>query len=125
MAIKSYRDLLVWQRAMSLAEESFRLTEHFPRREIYGLTAQLRRSAISIPANIAEGNGRRSTREYLHFLSVALGSTLELETQMLLAVRLNYVQESDAARSFEMTAELGRMMHGLRNSLGRRAGIPP
>ncbi len=85
MTGKNYRDLIAWQKAMDLIEQVYRATASFPKEEVYGLTSQARRSAVSIPSNIAEGQGRRTTGEFLHQLSVAHGSLRELETQILIA----------------------------------------
>ncbi|WP_341529975.1 four helix bundle protein [Nostoc sp. UHCC 0302] len=87
-SIQSYRDLKVWQEAMSLAESCYKVTKLFPREEIYGMTSQIRRAAVSIPANIAEGYGRRTRGEYIQFLYIAQGSLKELETHLLLAIRV-------------------------------------
>jgi four helix bundle protein len=87
-AVKDYRDLIVWQKAMDLVETIYRTTATFPREEVYGLTSQIRRAAISIPSSIAEGNGRNTTRDYVHFLGMAYGSVKEVETQVLIAERL-------------------------------------
>lgn len=81
MKVKHYRELIVWQKAMNLAEEVYRVSRSFPREEIYGLTSQLRRAAVSIPSNVAEGQGRRTTADFLRHLSIAYGSLLELETR--------------------------------------------
>ena len=121
MAVKSYRDLRVWQFAMELAEESYKITSSFPRQETYGLSAQLRRSAISIPSNISEGHARRSTREFLRFLSIAQGSAAELETQFILATRLGYLATEASVAVLDKASELNRMLHGLRASLQRRS----
>ena len=88
--LKSYRDLLVWQRAIELAVLIYRFSEGFPRNEVYGLTSQLRRASVSVPSNIAEGYGRGCRKEYLQFLSIAQGALKKLETQAILAQRLNY-----------------------------------
>src|SRR5574341_119035 len=88
--VKSYRDLLVWQKAMLLAKEIYLLTSKFPAEEKFGLTAQMRRAAVSVPSNIAEGHARQGTKEYLQFLSHAGGSLAELDTQTLLAINLNH-----------------------------------
>ena len=85
--VRSYRDLVVWQRAMELAQAVYELTGTWPREEIYGLTSQVRRAAVSVPSNIAEGQGRASTKEFLNYLSIAYGSLMECETQALLAER--------------------------------------
>src|SRR6266850_5911802 len=96
--IRDYRDLEVWQKAMDLVADCYTVTKQFPREELYGLTAQLRRSAVSVPSNIAEGRGRRGIGGFLYHLSVANGSLVELETQLLIAVRLGYLNhERDSA----------------------------
>ena len=115
--LKSYRDLLVWQRAIELTVLVYRLSEGFPKREIYGLSSQLRRAAVSVPSNIAEGYGRGSRREYLQFLSIAQGSLKELETQIILAVRLAYVTSSQAERVLSESDVLGKMLGSLIRSL--------
>ena len=97
MQIKNYKDLIVWQKAMDLAAEIHRLTRSFPREELYGLTSQIRRAAVSVPSNIAEGQARQSTAEFRNFLSISQGSLAEVETQLLLAQRFQYLQPQDAA----------------------------
>src|SRR3990170_3132667 len=119
-SIQGYCDLLVWQQSMSLAEEVYKVTGDFPKTEIYGLTSQLRRAAVSVPSNIAEGQSR-SSREVVHFLSIAHGSLSELETQMIIAGRLGYVQESDLAKISQMAGETGRLIHGLSRSIEKLA----
>src|ERR1700722_14992428 len=89
--IQSFRDLRVWQRGMEVVESVYRATQSFPKQELYGLTSQLRRAAVSIPANIAEGHCRQHIKEYLNFLSIAQGSIAELETEIEIAGRLNYL----------------------------------
>src|SRR5688500_3857401 len=91
MGIKNYRDLIAWQKAMDFVEKVNKATKGFPKEELYGLTSQLRRSAVSIPSNIAEGQGRRTDNEYAHFVSIANGSLHEAETQILIAERLSYL----------------------------------
>ena len=101
MSVQHYRELIVWQKAIVLVEDVYRATNDFPKTEIYGLTSQIRRAAVSIPSNIAEGQGRNSTRDFLHFLSMAQGSLMELETQITIAERLGYLeseQENKLAR---------------------------
>ena len=117
MAVKNYSELIAWQKAMDLVEMTYRATARFPKEEVYGLTSQLRRSAVSIPSNIAEGQGRRTTREFLKFLSIANGSLRELETQVAIAARLNYLDEEGKTRMFSLTSEVGRLMNGLIRSL--------
>ena len=115
--LQSYRELLVWQKAMELATMVYRLTEPFPKREIYGLAAQLRRAGVSVPSNIAEGYGRGSRREYLQFLTIAQGSLKELETQVLLAERLTYATAVQASRVLSEAEAVGKMLGSLIRSL--------
>jgi four helix bundle protein len=112
-----YRDLKVWQSAMLLAEEIYRLCGSFPKNEVYGLTSQLQRSAVSIPSNIAEGQARNSSREFRHFLGIALGSLAEMETQVLLAQRFNYITEQESSKVLQLADETGKMLKGLQKSL--------
>jgi four helix bundle protein len=118
--VRSYRDLTVWQRGMDLVVLSYQLTRRLPRDELYGLTSQIRRAATSVPANIAEGQGRRHTREFLHFLGVARGSLLELETHLLAAQRLKLLNEGDVTRSLELASQVSRMIAGMIRSLEKR-----
>jgi four helix bundle protein len=115
--IQSYRDLQVWQKAIDLAEDCYRVTENFPDRERYGLSSQLRRAAVSIPANIAEGRNRQPVKEFLQHLSITAGSLAELETHLILAERFQYLIEDELNTFLLKTAEIGRMLHGLRKSL--------
>lgn len=115
--IQSYRGLQVWQKATDLVVKCYRLTKLLPKSEIYGLASQTQRAAVSIPANIAEGHGREHLGDYLHHLSVANGSLMELETHLLIADRLGYLQESQLAPVFKLTAEVGRMLAALTRSL--------
>jgi four helix bundle protein len=117
MPVRSYRDLIAWQKAMDLVEAVYRSTADFPREEIYGLTAQVRRAAVSIPSNMAEGQGRNSTNEFINFLSFAYGSLCEVETQILLAERLSFLESGVAATLLHSSAEVGRIINGLSNSL--------
>lgn len=119
-AVRSYRDLQVWQRAMTLVVHCYRHTELFPRSELYGLTGQLRRAAVSIPSNIAEGHERQSPKEFLHHLSIASGSLAELETQIELAMRLNDLVTDDAESLLLECTEVGRMLGGLRKAVRAR-----
>lgn len=121
MGVASYRDLLVWQKAMDYTVACYQLTDHFPRTETYGLGSQLRRSAVSIASNIAEGAGRMHTREYMYHVSVASGSLTESETQILLAQRLGYVTEVQVVPVLSLSAEIGRMLRGLNSALERKA----
>jgi four helix bundle protein len=117
MTVKSYHDLIVWQKAMNLVTQIYRVTKEFPRDEIYGLTAQLRKAAVSVPSNIAEGQGRFSTREFIRFLSIAHGSLCETETQILIAERLLYIDEQVRNQLMSLSAEVGRLLHGLVRAL--------
>jgi four helix bundle protein len=116
---KSYRDLVGWQKAMDLVTAVYQVCACFPKEEIYGLTSQLRRAAISIPSNIAEGQGRRGRAEFRHFLWQANGSLMELETQIMIAERLRYVSPESANQILERSAEVGRVLNGLISSLER------
>ncbi len=105
-----YKDLIVWQRAMDLTTEIYRLTKKMPKDELYGLTNQLRRATVSIPSNIAEGNGRASTGDYVRFLVIARGSVSEVETQLLICVRIGYLLEEDIKTSLGLCEEIGRLL---------------
>jgi four helix bundle protein len=100
--IKSYKDLIVWQKAMDLTVEIYRLSKRFPHDELYSLTNQIRRAVVSVPSKIAEGKSRNSKAEYLYFLSIAKGSLAETETQILFAIRLNYITELQANTSIQL-----------------------
>ncbi len=112
-----YRDLLAWQKSMDLVERVNRVSETFPKYELYGLSSQLRRAAVSVPSNIAEGQGRRHKREFQQFLGQARGSLMELETQVLIAHRLHYISQADTECLLSMSAETGRILNGLICSL--------
>lgn len=112
-----YTELLVWQKAMDLVAETYQLTRLLPSDERFGLVTQMQRAAVSIPSNIAEGHGRKSTGAYLNHLSIAAGSLAELETQFHIAVRLNYAEATCIEPLLLQTAEIGRMLSGLRSSL--------
>ncbi|MEX0751478.1 MAG: four helix bundle protein [Xanthobacteraceae bacterium] len=119
--INSYRDLRVWQSAMTLAEECYRLTSIFPREGMFGLTSQIRRSAASIAANIAEGHGREQTRTFVQYLRMAQGSLKELETHLLLAERVKVADNTAVATAMEQCRALGKMLRALIRSLQRKA----
>jgi four helix bundle protein len=126
MAIKSYRDLQVWQKAMDLVVESYKVVNLLPKNEVYSLATQIQRAAVSIPANIAEGHGREHLGDYLHHLSCANGSLMELETHLLIARKLSYITESQLESVLRKTSELGRMLSGLINKLkARRDTLAP
>jgi four helix bundle protein len=117
MALASYRDLEVWQKAMRLIVLSYRCTRSFPADERFGLTAQIRRAAISVAANIAEGHERRHLGDYLRHISFARGSVAELETELLAAEDLRYARRCDLAPLYLLCDEISRMLTGLRRSL--------
>lgn len=118
--IESYRDLEVWQRGMELAEATYQFCELLPHQEMYGLRAQLQRSAVSIPSNLAEGHARSSTRDYLRFVSIALGSLAELETQLVLAGRIHDFSEEKLNVLLQDADQLGRKLRGLQKSLSAK-----
>ncbi len=120
MAVRDYRDLIVWQKAMDLVELLYRRTKSFPREELYGLTSQMRRAAVSIPSNIAEGQARRTTRDFMHFLSIARGSLKELETQIIISHRLDYMNGTQQSELVDLTEEISRLISGLNNSLKKK-----
>jgi four helix bundle protein len=120
MSVSSYRDLEVWKKAVQLAKAVYRMTEAFPRHEVYGITSQLRRAAVSVPANIAEGRVLATTKEFLRHLSIARGSLAELETLLTIAEQLAYCQPGTAHEILHRCDEISRMLSGLRNSLKRR-----
>ncbi len=111
MAIKNFKEVTAWQKSMELVAEVYRITKNLPKDELFGLTNQLRRAAVSIPSNIAEGNGRGSTNEYLRFLYIARGSRSEVETQLLLCVELGYLQESEVAPALELCTEVAKLLN--------------
>ena len=117
MALKSYRELEVWRKGMDLVVAVYEATAELPDREQYGLTAQIRRAAVSVPSNIAEGQGRKSTLEFKRHLSIALGSLNEVETCLYLAERLDLVAHAHAESLLGQCAELGRMINGLHAKL--------
>jgi four helix bundle protein len=113
----TFRDLKVWRDSMVLVEEVYALSSRFPADEHFGLTAQFRRAAVSIPSNIGEGQRRKRRRAFLYHLDIALGSQAEVEVQLEIAARLNFVARKDADSAFERVAEIGRMLNGLIESL--------
>lgn len=110
---RGYRDLLVWQKAMDLVVAVYGLTRHFPKYELYGLSNQLQRAAVSVPSNIAEGSEKQHPREFLQALHVSSGSLAEVETQVEIARRLDYISTEQADSIFGQSAEIGRMLNGL------------
>jgi len=118
--VQSYRDLIAWQKSMDLVAEIYRATQSFPRAETYGLIAQLRRAAVSIPSNIAEGHDRLSTGEFRQFLGHARGSLVEVETQILISERLGYLEPNQSTHILKRTTEIAKILNGLLGSLARR-----
>jgi four helix bundle protein len=114
-----YSDLRVWQEAMDLVTETYRMTKPFPSAEKYGFASQIQRAAVSVPSNIAEGHGRKSTNAYLNHLSIAFGSLMELETQVQISARLEYITEEDANHILARTDQIGKMIGALRKSLSK------
>lgn len=112
-----YSDLVVWQKAMDLVTDIYKLTSAFPTEERFGLASQTRRAAVSIPSNIAEGHGRKASGAYLNHLSIALGSLMELETQTQIALRLGFINQDETSALLGRTDEIGKMLTGLRKSL--------
>ena len=110
---RSYKDLVAWQKAMDLVTATYRVSARFPKDEVFGLTSQLRRAAVSIPSNIAEGQGRLSTKEFRYFLGQARGSLMEVETQLQIAKNLGYAQEANIAQTLGMCSEVGKILNGL------------
>ena len=117
----SYRKLIAWQKAMGLVTEIYEATRAFPRDELYGLTNQLRRAAVSVPSNIAEGQARFSRKEFHHFLSLARGSLVEIETQLQIAENLCYLSAAESSSLLAGAAELGRVLNGLIASIKQPA----
>ena len=110
---ESYRDLIAWRKAMDLVTEIYRVTRAFPRDELYGLSNQLRRAAVSVPSNVAEGQARFSSKEFHHFLSQARGSLVEIETQLTIAQKLNYLTSTQTQPLLDRASELGKVLNGL------------
>jgi len=120
MVVTSYRDLKVWRKAMDLVVQCYQVTQEFPKSETYGLCGQLHRAAVSVPANIAEGQGRNHTKEFLNHLSIAYGSLMEVETHLQIAERLGFLDPPSLRILLESTAEIGRMLNGLMQSLKQK-----
>jgi four helix bundle protein len=125
---RSYRELLVWQKAKALAVHAYRCSERFPRAETYGLTSQIRRAAVSVASNIAEGQGRLTRGEFLHFLGQARGSLLELDTQLEIALELNYLDAGEeqklALEVYQVLGLLNRLIESLRPKPVQRSSAP-
>ena len=117
MQINSYHDLIVWQKSIDLVEEVYQLIKHLPKDEIYALSSQMRRSAISIPSNIAEGQQRHTTKEFVNFLSFAKGSNAELQTQLIICIRLGYFTKEQIQGTLNLSEEISRMLTKLTYTL--------
>ena len=117
---RSYKDLIVWQKGIALAKIVYRLTQRFPSEEKFGIIAQMRRAVVSVPSNIAEGQARHTTGEFIQFLSHAEGSVAELDTQLILSIELKFCSSAGAAPAFELIGELRRMLNVLRRKLFAR-----
>lgn len=121
--IRKYQNLKVWEKATQLALEVYALTNRFPKEELYGLSSQVRRAAVSIPSNIAEGSERKSDKDFIRFLRMASASLAEVETQLYIAMKLSYVDASAYDELLQSSAEIGKMIHGLMTGLEAR--MPP
>ena len=115
--MNNFKELNVWQKAIELVKEVYRLTDNFPNNEQFGLTSQIKRAAVSIPSNIAEGAGRKSNKEFEHFLSISLGSCFELETQIIIGQELNFINSDNCNIVVELILEIQKMIRGLQKSL--------
>jgi len=118
---RSYKDLVAWQKSMELVTGIYKATAGFPKDELFGLTSQLRRAAVSIPSNVAEGQGRLSEKEFRHFLGQARGSLMEVETQLQIAENLGYLQKENTNKLLESCAEVGRILNGLLAAVSKQA----
>ena len=119
MGINNYRDLIAWQKSMNLVDEVYALTNDFPKREVYSLTSQIRRCAISVPSNIAEGYGRGSTKSYINFLRIARGSLLELETQIIICQELEFISGEQTSTILNLILEENKMLNALIRSIDK------
>ena len=119
MGVQKYEDLIVWQKAMDLVVEIYKLAKLLPDEEMYVLSGQMKRAAVSIPSNIAEGQERNTTKDFVKFLYIAKGSKAELETQLLICVRLSYLTQAQVEASQNLLAEIGRMLHSLVQKLAK------
>ena len=115
--IRSYEDLMVWQKAMELVVEVYRVVKLLPREETYGLSDQMRRAAVSVPSNIAEGQSRNTRKDFINFLCIARGSNAELRTQCLICLRLHYIDEGELTKTLSLSGEVGKMINAMIASL--------
>jgi four helix bundle protein len=120
MTVLTHKDLEVWKKSMDLVVTVYGLTKQFPKEEVYSLTNQIRRAAVSIPSNIAEGRGKRSTRDFIRFINIAYGSAAELETQLLISERLGYVTSEQLQPIFEEINRVNRMLNGMHSGLEKK-----
>jgi len=125
MSVTHFRDLQVWQSGMALAERVYRVSQNWPKSETFGLTGQIRRAAISVPSNLAEGHARDSTKDFLRFVSIAFGSIAEIETQAILAGKLGYLGDPELKDLLSHSGETGRMLRGLQQKLKTIANTSP
>ncbi len=119
MTIKSFKDLQIWQKSRVLVSDIYKITQNFPKEEMYGLTSQIRRCAVSIPSNIAEGRSRNTKKEFQYFLGIAYGSLAELETQLIISCDLEYLDDNNLIELTGKISEIGRMINGLDSSLNK------
>ena len=120
MPVQNYRELIVWQKAMGLVKLVYGFTKKFPKEELFGLTLQIRKAVVSVPSNIAEGQGRSSTKDFLRHLAIAYGSLMETETQIIISEMQGYITVEQSSEGMLMSAEVGRLLNGLVNSLERK-----
>ncbi len=118
--MNGYQQLVVWQKSIDLTEEIYKIVKYLPSSELYALSNQMRRAVVSIPSNIAEGHSRRSTKEYINFLVIARGSVSELETQLIICRRLNFLAEEQIVLPMRLCAEIGRMINALIEKLSEK-----
>lgn len=121
--MKIHKDLDVWQKSVDFVTDLYIETQAFPKEELYGLTSQMRRAAISIPSNIAEGSARQGNKEFVHFLHIALGSCSELDTQLIIAFNLNYISKVKYNFLTDQLTEIGKMLNGLINYRKKKIGV--
>ena len=117
MGVRSFKDLIVWQKSVDLVEAAYRLTRDFPRQETYGLSSQMQRAAVSVAANIAEGSGRDSTREFIHHLAYSLGSLAEVETYLVVSTKLGYASQKSVTFLESQSDRIGKMLRALQKAL--------
>lgn len=119
--VRGFKELIAWKKGMDLVEEVYRVSRNFPADERFGLTAQIRKAVVSIPSNVAEGYGRSTKADYIHFIDIAKGSANEVQTQLLIAQRLSFLREQDSQRASAMADEVQRVLRGLSDGLRRSA----